>query len=54
MQIVNKLFADYAEALRKGDALNLARIKDIAAEYDLFNGTNLLDELAGLHQPAAA
>lgn len=54
MQFVNRLFADYAKALRQGDSLELARVEAIAAEYDAFNGTRLLDELAGLNQPAAA
>ena len=54
MPFVNKLFADYAKALRKGDALEMTRVEAIAAEYDAFNGTHIVDELAGLTQPAAA
>jgi len=56
MPFIKKLIADYLAALRTGDALELARIEALAADYDAFSsgGPRLLDELAGLHQPAAA
>lgn len=54
MQFVNRLFADYAKAVRTNDSLEIARVEAIAAEYDFHNGTQLVDELAGLNQPAAA
>lgn len=56
MQFVTRLISQYLTALRTGDALEIARVEAIAADYDTHNphGPRLLDELAGLTQPAAA
>ncbi|MFB7605259.1 hypothetical protein [Streptomyces gardneri] len=56
MPFVNKLIAEYLTALRARDALDMARIEAIAADYDAYNpdGPRLLDQLADLNQPAAA
>lgn len=54
MRFENHLFQQYLDALRAGDLLDMARIEAKAAEYDFHNNTHLVDELAGLTQPAAA
>lgn len=45
-----RLIADYLAATSKGDVITAARIEWEIEQYD----PSLLDELAGLHQPAAA
>lgn len=55
MRFTTRLIDQYLAALRTGDALELARIEALAADYDAHNpGSALLDELTGLYQPAAA
>ena len=48
------LIRQYLTALRTGDELDMARIEAKAADYDFHNDTRLVDDLAGLTQPAAA
>ncbi|MER7517805.1 hypothetical protein [Streptomyces sp. NPDC126499] len=55
MQFENRLIEQYLTALRAGDLLDMARIEAKAADYDAHNPEGrLLDQLAGLTQPAAA
>ncbi|NUL14496.1 hypothetical protein [Streptomyces lunaelactis] len=49
------LITRYEIALGKGDQLDLRRVEALIAAHDAeHGGPSLLDELAGLHQPAAA
>lgn len=54
MQFIDRLIRQYIVALRKGDRDSLHWIEAKAAEYDAHNGTQLVDELAAIAQPAAA
>lgn len=49
-----KLATRYEIALDRGDELDLRRVEALIAAHDLQHGTQLLDELADLTQPAAA
>lgn len=50
------LITQYLTARQDGDRMAMRRIKQQAADYDDYNpfGPRLMDELRGLHQPAAA
>jgi len=44
----------YDIALDNGDKLGLRRVEALIAAHDIQHGTQLLDELTGLNQTAAA
>ena len=50
------LVENYLRALRAGDELGMRRYEALAADFDVLNpdSPSVLDELDGLHTPAAA
>lgn len=48
------LIRQYLAALRINDLLDMIRIEAIAADYDAWNGTDLVSELEALSEPVAA
>jgi hypothetical protein len=53
-EMPENLIRQYLAALRINDLLDLIRIEAIAADYDAYNGTDLVSELETLREPVAA